>query len=170
MPKTKKIFTLDLDLDFLDNVCVLGIQAPLLELHRLAYFLNEYAQWDLARIDDYSPWPDDGMPWTENMAEQAYGQLRPEEEPPVYALLQHTLPVERLNVFLLENKNPEPLVREEDCDYFLMACGETAHYDFETLIGLLENIESVFSVYPIDIRRHDGLKNFFLKKDRFPEI
>lgn len=143
MSETKKVFTLDIDLDFIDNVYVLGIQAPLLPLHRLAHFLNENAQWDLARTDDYLE---------------------------TYAMLQHTLPLERLNIFLLENKVPTPLVPTEDCDYFLLACGEVNHYDFKALTTIIENIELIFSVYPIDIKRHETLQHFFLEEDRFPKI
>ncbi|MDE5743768.1 MAG: hypothetical protein K2O53_04455 [Bacteroidales bacterium] len=143
MPETKKVFSLNIDLDFLDNVYILGIQAPLLPVHRLAYFLNRDAQWDLTRTDDYLG---------------------------AYALLQHTLPLERLNLFLLENKIPTPLVPTEDCDYFLLACGEVDHYDFKALTELIENMESIFSVYPVDIKRHETLQNFFLEDDRFPKI
>ncbi len=189
MPQTKKIFTLDIDLDFLDNVYVLGIQAPLLPLHRLAYFLNERAQWNLTRVDDYSVHDAAGnrpggtvgggaVGGTEiglrtggpTDSRQASEANQPEDESELYALLQHTLPLDRLNVFLLENKNPEPLVKAENCDYFLMACGETARYDFDALTAIVEGIESVFSVYPIDVRRHDALKRFFMIKKRFPEI
>lgn len=219
MPPTKKIFTLDINLDFLDNVHVLGIQAPLLPLHRLAYFLNERAQWRLTRMDDYSVHEADkdamvagggvaggamddsrrrsrgdergGEPQSRREATDggvatagvaggsdsragatagAGGSDQPEDESELYALLQHTLPLERLNIFLLENKNPEPLVKAENCDYFLMACGETARYDFDALTAIVEGIESVFSVYPIDVRRHDALKRFFMIKKRFPEI
>lgn len=193
MPPTKKIFSLDIDLDFFDNVYVLGIQAPLLPLHRLAYFLNERAQWRLTRMDDYSVHEaaDDaaggrsgsamaggagsraggsGSAMAGGSDSRAGGSDQPEDESELYALLQHTLPLERLNVFLLENKNPEPLVKAENCDYFLMACGETARYDFDALTAIVEGIESVFSVYPIDVRRHDALKRFFMIKKRFPEI
>lgn len=171
MPQTKKILTLDIDLDFLDNVYVLGIQAPLLPLHRLAYFLNERAQWNLTRMDDYSVHEaDDGTAGGGAMAGGAGGSDQPEDESVLYALLQHTLPLERLNVFLLENKNPEPLVKAENCDYFLMACGETSHYDFDALTETIEGIEAVFSVYPVDLKRHDALQRFFLIKNRFPEI
>ncbi len=193
MPQTKKIFTLDIDLDFLDNVYVLGIQAPLLPLHRLAYFLNERAQWNLTRVDDYSVHDATGnspggtvggvvgggavggtemglRPGGPTDSRQASEANQPEDESELYALLQHTLPLDRLNVFLLENKNPEPLVKAENCDYFLMACGETARYDFDALTAIVEGIESVFSVYPIDVRRHDALKRFFMIKKRFPEI
>lgn len=107
---------------------------------------------------------------SEALNAMAGGSDQPEDESELYALLQHTLPLERLNVFLLENKNPEPLVKAENCDYFLMACGETARYDFDALTAIMEGIESVFSVYPIDVRRHDALKRFFMIKKRFPEI
>lgn len=171
MPQTKKILTLDIDLDFLDNAYVLGIQAPLLPLHRLAYFLNERAQWNLTRMDDYSVHEaDDGAAGGRAMAGVSGGSDQPEDESVLYALLQHTLPLERLNVFLLENKNPEPLVKAENCDYFLMACGETSHYDFDALTETIEGIEAVFSVYPVDLKRHDALQRFFLIKNRFPEI
>lgn len=178
MPQTKKILTLDIDLDFLDNVYVLGIQAPLLPLHRLAYFLNERAQWNLTRMDDYSVHeadcdrPNGTVDRADAGCEAggAGGSDQPEDESILYALLQHTLPLERLNVFLLENKNPEPLVKAENCDYFLMACGETSHYDFDTLTETIEGIEAVFSVYPVDLKRHDALQRFFLIKNRFPEI
>lgn len=143
MPETKKIFTLDIDLDFLDNVYVLGIQAPLLPLHRLAYFLNEDIQWNLSREDDYAG---------------------------TYALLQHASPLDRLNIFLLENRGEKPLVPTENCDYFLMICGEVARYDFAALTACIENMESIFSVYPIDIKRHNALQQFFLEADRFPKI
>ncbi|MDE6439582.1 MAG: hypothetical protein K2K51_00970, partial [Bacteroidales bacterium] len=75
-----------------------------------------------------------------------------------------------LNMFLLENKIPTPLIPTEDCDYFLLACGEVDHYDFGALTELIESMESIFSVYPIDVKRHETLQNFFLEDDRFPKI
>lgn len=145
MPAAKKVLTLDIDYGFLDDVYIMGIQSPLLPLHRLAYFLNENAQWDLTRADDYLD---------------------------AYALLQCKLPLERLNVFLLENKNPDPLVKCEDCDYFLIACGQVKHYDFKALTELVENIESVFSVYKVEVDvktdRHDPLTEFLMMRGRFP--
>ncbi len=145
MPAAKKVLTLDIDYGFLDDVYIIGIQAPLLPLHRLAYFLNENAQWDLCRFDDYLD---------------------------AYAMLQCKLPLERLNVFLLENKNPDPLVKCENCDYFLIACGQVKHYDFKALTEMVENIESVFSVYKVEVDaktdRHDPLTEFLMMKGRFP--
>ena len=145
MPASRKVLTLEEDYGFLDKVYIIGVQAPELPLHRLAYFLNENAQWDLTCTDDYLD---------------------------AYSLLQCRLSLERLNIFLLENKNPEPLIKCENCDYFLIACGEVKHYDFEALTELVRNIEWVFDVYKVEVdvktNRHAPLTEFLMMRGRFP--
>lgn len=147
MAKNKSL-KLNLDLDFLENIYVLGIQAPLFPVYQLAYFLNRDAHWNLTRLpEDYTAGHHD-----------------------TYAVLQHELPADHLNIFLLENKNPKPLVPAENCDYFLIAGGEVDHYDFKTLKALLENMPSVFSVYRVEADQHPALVEFFLTNDCFPAI
>lgn len=158
MAPAKKINTLSLDWSILDHVRVLAVQSPLLPLHRLAYFLNEKTGWNLSRTADYVEMPENAAS-PENAAQEGF------------ALLQHPLPEERLHVFLLdnqfsfENKPITTLVSGKNAtiDYFLLICGEGApHFDLKALSDMIESIESVFSVHPIDIQSCDPLKQFVL--------
>ena len=148
----KKAGTLDIDWSFLDSIRVLAIEAPLLPMHRLAYFLNEKARWNLGRVQD-----------NQGCVQDYEG----------FALMKHILPEDRLNIFLLENKGTETLVSGSGAtvDYFLLICGEVArfeeekedrHLNFQALSEMIEGIESVFSVYPMNIQSCDPLKQFVL--------
>lgn len=182
MGQSKKIISLGIDWGFLDDVHILGIHAPALEMYRFAYFLNEAAQWDLSRGKDYSPNAEDEADKDEDNPEEAdgmdgaVGRTGPAgtagavETGPSYALFQFYLMEDHLQIYLLENKQPEPLVPSEDCDYFLIACGFVDCFDFNALTELIENnIEDIFQVYEVDASRHDALKLFLLTHGQFPD-
>lgn len=179
MGQSKKIISLGIDWGFLDDVHILGIHAPALEMYRFAYFLNEAAQWDLSRDKDYSPHAEDEAdkdgadPEEADGTEGAVGKTgsaEAAETGPSYALFQDYLLADHLRIYLLENKQPESLVPSEDCDYFLIACGFVDCFDFDALTELIENnIEDIFQVYEVDASRHDALKLFLLTHGQFPD-
>lgn len=180
MGQSKKVVTLGIDWGFLDDVRILGIHAPALEMYRFAYFLNEEMQWDLTRDAHYVPGAaaleDEDEEERENGAGQAETAGAKESRKadlsdlPAYALFQDYVLEDHRKIYLLENKQPEPLVSSEDCDYFLIVCGWVENFDIEkTMTAIEEHIADIFQVYEVDAHRHDALKQFLLTPGRFPD-
>ncbi|MEG1572897.1 MAG: IPExxxVDY family protein [Bacteroidales bacterium] len=115
------------------EVLVLGMQAPLLPIHKLAFLLNRELDFTLCKKSDFTFYYDGNQQATFDF---------------------YTFPdlENHVSFYLLSNKSQFYLLPKfASSDFFLFAQGSIDRLDAPKIIEKIENIESIFSVANIPL-------------------